>query len=99
MLCVLVARRVRVVPVLVCVVWCVFLVSVLVVWAWAGLPRVFVCVCVCACVVGWWRAVWCGVVCWGGVWLVCGVVGPSPLLTEVAVCYFLPLLAGFQCRW
>ena len=75
-LCVLVARRVRVVPVLVCVVWCVFVVSVLVVvWAWAGLPRVFVCVCVCACVVCWWRAVWCGVVCWWGcgwcvVWLV-----------------------------
>ena len=61
-----------------CVVCCVFLVSVLVVvGAWAGLPRVFVCVCVCvcACVVCWWRAVWFGVVCWWGcgwcvVWLV-----------------------------
>ena len=46
--------------------------------------------------------VWC-VVCGGGVlvglWLVCGVVGPSPLLAEVAVCYSPPLLAGFRCRW
>ena len=46
--------------------------------------------------------VWC-VVCGGGVllglWLVCGVVGPSPLLTEVPVCYSPPLLAGFPCRW
>ena len=42
--------------------------------------------------------VWC-VVCGGGVlvglWLVCGVVGPSPLLAEVPVCYSPPLLAGF----
>ena len=47
-------------------------------------------------------AVWC-VVCGGGVlvglWLVCGVVGPSPLLVEVPVCYSPPLLAGFRCRW
>ena len=46
--------------------------------------------------------VWC-VVCGGGVlvglWLVCGVVGPSPLLAEVRVCYSRPLLAGFRCRW
>ena len=46
--------------------------------------------------------VWC-VVCGGGVlvglWLVCGVVGPSPLLSEVPVCYSPPLLAGFRCRW
>ena len=46
--------------------------------------------------------VWC-VLCGGGVlvglWLVCGVVGPSPLLVEVPVCYFPPLLAGFRCRW
>ena len=46
--------------------------------------------------------VWC-VVCGGGVlvglWLVCGVVGPWPLLAEVPVCYFPPLLAGFRCRW
>ena len=47
-------------------------------------------------------AVWC-VVCGGGVlvglWLACGVVGPSPLLAEVPVCYSPPLLAGFRCRW
>ena len=101
LLCVLVARRVRVVPVLVCVVWCVYVVSVLVVvWAWAGLPRVSVCVCVCVCVCGVF--VPCGVVRCGvlvGLWLVCGVVGPSPLLAEVPVCYSLPLLAGFRCRW
>ena len=46
--------------------------------------------------------VWC-VVCGLGVlvgfWLVCGVVGPSPLLAEVPVCYYPPLLAGFRCRW
>ena len=46
--------------------------------------------------------VWC-VVCGSGVlvglWLVCGVVGPSPLLAEVPVCYSPPLLAGFRCRW
>ena len=48
-----------------------------------------------------WRR-WC-VVCGGGVllglWLVCGVVGLSPLLVEVPVCYSPPLLAGFRCRW
>ena len=32
-------------------------------------------------------------------WLVCGVVGPSPLLAEVPVCYSPPLLAGFRCLW
>ena len=46
--------------------------------------------------------VWC-VVCGGGVllglWLVCGVVGPSPLLAELPVCCSPPLLAGFRCRW
>ena len=46
--------------------------------------------------------VWC-VVCSGGVlvglWLVCGVVGYSPLLAEVPVCYYPPLLAAFRCRW
>ena len=45
--------------------------------------------------------VWC-VVCGGGVllglWLVCGVVGPSPLLAEVPVCYSPPLLAGVRWR-
>ena len=48
------------------------------------------------------RGVWC-VVCGGGVlaglWVVCGVVGPSPLLAKVPVCYSPPLLAGFRCRW
>ena len=48
------------------------------------------------------RGVLC-VVCGGGVlaglWVVCGVVGPSPLLAEVPVCYSPPLLAGFRCRW
>ena len=76
-LCVLVARRVRVVSVRVCVV-CVrgFCVGG---GAGVGAPSacvcVCVCVCVCACVVCWWRAVWCGVVCWWGcgwcvLWLV-----------------------------
>ena len=55
--------------------------------------------CVCWCVV---RGLWC-VVCGGGVlvglWRVCGVVGPSPLLAEVPVCYSPPLLAGFRCLW
>ena len=53
-----------------------------------------------------WRrwCVVCGVLVCGagvvlGLWLVCGVVGPSPLLAEVPVCYSLPLLAGFRCRW
>ena len=59
--------------------------------------------CVClwrgACARGVRAGVWC-VVC--GVWcaaVVCGVVGPSPLLAEVAVCYSPPLLAGFRCLW
>ena len=46
--------------------------------------------------------VWC-VVSGGGVlvglWLVCGAVGPSPLLAEVPVCYSPPLLVGLRCRW
>ena len=41
----------------------------------------------------------CGVGVLLGLWLVCGVVGPSPLLAEVPVCYSPPLLAGFRCRW
>ena len=49
------------------------------------------------CVVcGVWRA---AVACVVGLWLVCGVVGPLPLLAEVPVCYSPPLLAGFRCRW
>ena len=55
--------------------------------------------CLCWCVV---RGLWC-VVCVSGVlvglWLVCGVVGPSPVLAEVPVCYSPPLLAGFRCLW
>ena len=50
-----------------------------------------------------WRRCWWCVVCGGGVlaglWLVCGVADPSPLLAEVPVCYSPPLLAGFRCRW
>ena len=56
----------------------------------------------CVVVVCCWGCGWC-VACGGGVllglWLVCGVVGPSPLLAEVPVCYSPPLLAGFRCRW
>ena len=47
-------------------------------------------------VCGVWRA---AVACVVGLWLVCGVVGPSPLLAEVPVCYSPPLLAGFRCLW
>ena len=57
------------------------------------------CVCVCVCVCGVLVAcgvVWCGVLV--GVWLVCGVVGPSPVVAEVPVCYSPPLLAGSRCR-
>ena len=51
------------------------------------------------CVVcGVWSVV-CGGGVLGGLWLVCGVVGPSPLLLEVPVCYSPPLLVGFRCRW
>ena len=61
-------------------------------WRWAATLLAGAVVC----------GVWC-VVCGGGVllglWLVCGVVGPSPLLAEVPVCYSPPLLAGFRCRW
>ena len=64
-----------------------------------GLGLLAAVVCGVWCVV---CGVWC-VVCGGGVlvglWLVCGVVGPSPLLAEVPVCYSPPLLAGFRCRW
>ena len=65
----------------------------------AGGGGVWCVVCGVWCVV---CGVWC-VVCGGGVlvglWLVCGVVGPSPLLAEVPVCYSPPLLAGSRCRW
>ena len=62
--------------------------------AWVSLSAV---VCGVWCVV---CGVWCAAVaCVVGLWLVCGVVGPSPLLAEVPVCYSPPLLAGFRCRW
>ena len=48
-------------------------------------------------VCGVW-CVMCGLGVLVGLWLVCGVVGPSPLLAEVPVCYSPPLLAGFRCR-
>ena len=91
MLCVLVARRVRVVCVLVCVV-CVRGVCVA---GGAGVGVSSACVSVCVCVA-------CGVVRCGvfmGMWLVCAVVGPSLLLAEVPVCDSPPLLAGFRCWW
>ena len=47
---------------------------------------------------GVWSVV-CGCGVLVGLWLVCGVVGPSPLLAEFPVCYSPPLLAGFRCRW
>ena len=83
-LCVLVARRMRVVSVLLCVV-CVLGVCVV------GGAGVGVCVCVCVCVVCWWRVVagpclhklLLGLV---GLWLVCAVMVPSPLLAESPVC-------------
>ena len=80
----------------VCGVWCV----VCGVW-WrcvGGVGAGVWCVVVVCC----WGCGWC-VACGGGVllglWLVCGVVGPSPLLAEVPLCYSPPLLAGFRCRW
>ena len=64
-----------------------------------------VCVCgavrarvVSVLVCGAWFVV-CGVRCVVWLWRVCGVVGPSPLLAEVPVCYSPPLLAGFRCLW
>ena len=47
-------------------------------------------------VCGVWRVACGGGVCGG---FAAGVVGPSPLLAEVPVCYSPPLLAGFRCRW
>ena len=86
---------------------CVFVVSVLlVVCVLVCLPRVYACVCVCAFVLCWWSVV--AGTCFSrlelllvlvGVWLVCAVVGPSPLVAEVPVCDSPPLLAGFRCRW
>ena len=97
-LCVLVAQCVRVVSVLVCVV-CVRGVCVGG-GAGVGVPSACVCVCVCPCVCG--VLVACGVLRRGvlvEVWLVRAVVGASPLLAEVPMCDFPPLVAGFRCRW
>ena len=87
-------------------VWCVFVVSVLmVVRVLVCLPRAFVCVCVCVCVCGVLVACSCrsllppAVAVLMGVWLVCAVVGPSPLLAEVPVCGSPPLLAGVRRWW
>ena len=89
--------------------WCVcrvFVVSVsLVVRVWVCLPSVFVCLCVRVWFVrGLWLPMlasprWCLLVVLVWLWLVCAVVGPSPLLAEVPVCELPPLLAGFHCRW
>ena len=63
---------------------------------WGPLAAV---VCGVWCVVcGVWCVVFGGCVL-VGLWLVCGVVGPSPLLAEDPVCYSPPHLAGFRCRW
>ena len=57
-----------------------------------------------AVVCGMWCVVCgvCCVLCGGGLlvglWLVCGVVGPSPLLAEGPGRGSPPLLAGFRCR-
>ena len=90
--CVCGAARARVVSVLVCVL-CV---------SGGGVGRgvssvcVGVCVCVCACVAG---AGWDLPLVWVLMWLVCVVVGPSPLLAEVPEWDSPPLLAEFRCRW
>ena len=77
-----------------CLCWCVCCVFVVVVWVRVCLPFVLVCVCV---------RVWCVVVGFSGwglllvqvwVWLVCAVVGPSPLLAEVPECSWLGFAAG-----
>ena len=104
-LCVLVVRRVRVVSVLVCVL-CVRGVCV---GGGAGVGVFSACVCVCVCVRVWCvGGLWLPVLAspgWGlllvlvGVWLVCAVVGPSPLLAEVSECDSPPILAGSRCRW
>ena len=96
-LCVLVARRVHVVLVVLRVV-CVSGVCVGG-GVGVGVPFASVCVCVCVCVCR--VLVVCAVVRCGvlvGAWPVCAVVGPSPLLGEVSVCDSPPLLAGFRCR-
>ena len=104
-LCVFVARRVRVASVLVCVL-CVRGVCV---GCGAGVGVSSACVCVCVCVRVWCvGGLWFLVLAppgWGlllvlvWVWLVCAVVGPSPLVAEVSECDSPPLPAGFRCWW
>ena len=86
-------------------VYCVFVVSVLVVVrVWVCLSLAFVCVCVrVRCVEGLWLPVlaspgWGLLVVLVWVWLVCAVVGPSPLLAIVPECDSPPLPAAFCCR-
>ena len=89
-LCVLVARRVHVVPVLVCLV-CLRGVCVGGGVGVGGAPSACVCGCACLCVCG--VLVACGVVRCGvlvGLWLVCGVVGPLQLDSSVRT---------FPCLW
>ena len=72
---------------------------------WVCLPCVLVCVRVCVwCVSGLWllhlaSLGWGLLLVFVWVWLVCVVVGPSPLLAEGPECDSPPLLAGFRCRW
>ena len=104
-LCVVVARHVRVVSVLVCVL-CVRGVRVGG-GAGVGVPSAYVCVCLCVrvwCVCGLWLPDlafrgWCLLLVLMGMWLVCAVVGSSPLLAELSECDSLPLLGGFCCCW
>ena len=107
MLCVFVARRVCLVPVLLCVL-CVCGVCVgggVGGVMWVCLLRVLVCVRVrVLCVGGLWLLVlaslgWGLLLVFVWVWLVCVVVGPLPFLAEGFECNSPPLLAGLRCRW
>ena len=89
--CVCGAVRARVVSVLACV-------SCVRGGVGVGVPSVSVgvCVCVCGCVAGAGLGLLLVLVL---VWLVCAVVGPSPLLAEGPGCGSPPLLAGVRWRW
>ena len=77
--------------------WCARCVFVVVVWVLVCLPCLLVRVWrVAVGFPGWGLLL---VYVWVWVWLPCVVGGPSPLLAEVPVCVFPPLLAGFRCRW